>query len=200
MGPSPKAPFDIESDIAFHLLTASGNPTGQSNSNVIRPVASAIDIAQAPRGKWTIDFALMKKEVAVQYEAPFEYVKKNVLPLREGRRDDYRGMWWQYARPRPEMREALDGVSRFITTPAVSKHRIFTWMNSEWLCNQGTLIFVRSDYYFFGVLHSRLHEVWALKLGTRLETRPRYTPTTCFETFPFPPRRPRSSTRSGGAG
>jgi hypothetical protein len=30
------------------------------------------------------------------------------------------------------------------------------------------------------------HEVWALKLGTRLETRPRYTPTTCFETFPFP--------------
>jgi hypothetical protein len=25
-----------------------------------------------------------------------------------------------------------------------------------------------------------------LKLGTRLETRPRYTPTTCFETFPLP--------------
>lgn len=46
--------------------------------------------------------------------------------------------------------------------------------------------FVRSDDYFFGVLHSRLHEIWALKLGTRLETRPRYTPTTCFETFPFP--------------
>jgi hypothetical protein len=40
--------------------------------------------------------------------------------------------------------------------------------------------------YSFGVLHSRLHEVWGLKLGTRLETRPRYTPTTCFETFPFP--------------
>src|SRR5262249_28595031 len=38
----------------------------------------------------------------------------------------------------------------------------------------------------FGLLHSRLHEVWGLKLGTRLETRPRYTPTTCFETFPFP--------------
>ena len=35
-------------------------------------------------------------------------------------------------------------------------------------------------------MHSRFHEVWALNLGTRLETRPRYTPTTCFETFPFP--------------
>ena len=47
-------------------------------------------------------------------------------------------------------------------------------------------VFARADDYFFGVLHSRIHEVWALKLGTRLETRPRYTPTTCFETFPFP--------------
>ncbi len=46
--------------------------------------------------------------------------------------------------------------------------------------------FGRADDYFFGLLHSRVHEVWALKQGTRLETRPRYTPTTCFETFPFP--------------
>ena len=48
------------------------------------------------------------------------------------------------------------------------------------------IAFARSDDEFFGILHSRPHEVWALKLGTRLETRPRYTPTTCFETFPFP--------------
>jgi hypothetical protein len=48
------------------------------------------------------------------------------------------------------------------------------------------IVFGADDDYFFGILHSRVHEVWALKLGTRLETRPRYTPTTCFETFPFP--------------
>jgi len=84
------------------------------------------------------------------------------------------------------MRNALSDCSRFITTPGVAKHRIFDWHNQYVLCNQGTLVFARSDDYFFGVLHSRLHEVWALKLGTKLETRPRYTPTTCFETFPFP--------------
>ncbi|MCL8382045.1 hypothetical protein EJ105_07710 [Xanthobacter aminoxidans] len=28
--------------------------------------------------------------------------------------------------------------------------------------------------------------MWALRLGTSLEDRPRYTPTTTFETFPFP--------------
>ncbi len=42
------------------------------------------------------------------------------------------------------------------------------------------------DDYTFGVLHSRVHECWALALGTQLETRPRYTPTATFETFPFP--------------
>jgi type II restriction/modification system DNA methylase subunit YeeA len=44
----------------------------------------------------------------------------------------------------------------------------------------------RDDDYTFGVLHSRVHELWALATGTQLETRPRYTPTTCFETFPLP--------------
>ena len=50
------------------------------------------------------------------------------------------------------------------------------------------IVFARSDDdYFFGILQSRLHEVWAIQLGTRLETYGlRYTPTTCFETFPFP--------------
>src|SRR5208282_378032 len=42
------------------------------------------------------------------------------------------------------------------------------------------------DNYFFGVLQSRPHELWALAQGTQLEDRPRYTPTSTFETFPFP--------------
>jgi type II restriction/modification system DNA methylase subunit YeeA len=84
------------------------------------------------------------------------------------------------------MRVALQGKRRFIATPAVAKHRIFVWMPPEVLCNQGTLVFAREDDYFFGVLHSRAHELWALRMGTSLEDRPRYTPTTTFETFPFP--------------
>jgi hypothetical protein len=59
-------------------------------------------------------------------------------------------------------------------------------MEAPTLPDHQLFVFARDDDYFFGVLHSRFHEAWALKLGTRLETRPRYTPTTCFETFPFP--------------
>jgi hypothetical protein len=110
-----------------------------------------------------------------------------------GTRAQYAGKWWLYGRPRPEMRTALGGLSRFIATPAVSKHRIYVWVRSDVLCNQGTLVYARDDDYFFGVLQSRVHEIWARRKGTQLreaESGFRYTPTTCFETFsfPFPPR------------
>jgi hypothetical protein len=129
---------------------------------------------------------MMEEREASAYEMPFEYVRRVVLPVRQTRRGDYRGQWWQYARPRPEMRAALRGESRFITTPGVAKHRIFVWVKPEVLCNQGTLVFARDDDYFLGILHSRAHELWALRMCTHLESRPRYTPTTTFETFPFP--------------
>jgi type II restriction/modification system DNA methylase subunit YeeA len=84
------------------------------------------------------------------------------------------------------MRRLLAPLPRFLATLTVSKHRLFVWFEAPTLPDHQLIIFARADDYFFGILHSRLHEVWALKLGTRLETRPRYTPTTCFETFPLP--------------
>ncbi|MGB4805245.1 MAG: DNA methyltransferase, partial [Anaerolineae bacterium] len=185
-GPSPKAPFDIELEEAQQLLASPINVNGRPNSDVVRPVVSAIDLVQNSRHKWTIDFRMMDLDEASQYEAPFEFVRQHTLPVRASRRDDYRGQWWQYARPRPEMRIALADKARFIATPRVSKHRIFVWLSETTLANDGTIVFALDSDYMFGVLHSRLHELWALRLGTSLEDRPRYTPTTCFETFPLP--------------
>ncbi|MBN8658104.1 MAG: class I SAM-dependent DNA methyltransferase [Anaerolineae bacterium] len=187
MGPSAKGPFDIDEELAKTMLGTTGNPNGKPNSDVVKRVASAIDLVQEQRNKWTIDFALMNEEEAAGYEMPFEYVKKHVYPVRsQNRRAAYAQKWWQYAEARPGLRKALKNKSRFIATPGVSKHRIFVWIEKNILCNQGTLVIARDDDYFFGVLHSKLHEVWALKQGTSLEDRPRYTPTTTFETFPFP--------------
>jgi hypothetical protein len=189
MGPSAKAPFDIDPDLAIQMLAAPLNINGRPNSDVVKPVVSAVDLVQQSRRRWTIDFGEMNQEQAAAYEVPFEYVRSVVLPVRAGRRDDYRGQWWQYARPRPELRRASRGLNRFIATPGVAKHRIFVWQPVEVVCNQGTLVFVRDDDYFFGVLHSHVHETWARATGTQLreaESGFRYTPTTTFETFPFP--------------
>jgi len=62
------------------------------------------------------------------------------------------------------------------------------WVTPPTVPNHQLIVFAREDDYFFGVLHSRAHEVWSLRMGTWLGkgNDPRYTPTTCFETFPLP--------------
>ncbi len=189
-GPSPKAPFDIPPELAERMLLAPFNVNGRPNSDVVRPVMNARDITQKARGMYTIDFAMMGLEEASQYEMPFEHVKEHVYPKRlEKSQAPFRNRWWQYATPRPNMRQAMVGLNRYIATPRVSKHRVFVWVKPEIMCNDSTDVFARDDDYFFGVLQSRIHELWARNKGTQLreaESGFRYTPTTCFETFPFP--------------
>ena len=137
---------------------------------------------------WIIDFGDMPSEQAALYEAPFEYVNARVKPQRETSRSTI-SSWWLHERPRPEMREAVRHLSRLIVTPRVSKHRLFAWIEKETLPDSATIAIARDDDYTFGVLHSRFHELWARGMGTQLrevESGFRYTPTTCFETFPFP--------------
>ena len=186
-GPSPKAPFDISPELAAQMLSEPLNVNGRPNSDVVRPVLNARDITQRARGMYTIDFGMIGMEEASQYEMPFEHVKKHVYPKRQEKSQaTHRNRWWQYARPRPYIRDAMARLSRYIATPRVSKHRVFVWVEPGIMCNDSTDVFARDDDYTFGVLHSRFHETWALAMGTQLESRPRYTPTTCFETFPFP--------------
>jgi len=189
-GPSPKGSFDIDAEIAKRMLTISLNINGRPNSDVVRPVASAVDLVQHSRGLWTIDFSMMSLDEAALYEMPFEYVKQHVYPTRsQNRRVAYAEKWWQYAEARPGMRAALHRMLRYVATPRVSKHRIFVWLAAETLANDGTIVFARSDDYFFGVLHSKPHELWSRRTGTQLrevESGFRYTPTSTFETYPLP--------------
>lgn len=190
-GPSPKAPFDIAENVASRLLSEVGNPNGKPNSDVVRPVVNAKDLAGWPRRMWTIDFATMPMAEAAQYHEPFEYVKEHVLPIRlkSGQKSGYRKSWWQYGRPRVKMRIAIAELSRFIVTPRHSKHFVMNWLDPQILANDATIIFAREDDYCFGLLQSTIHEQWARRQGTQVreaESGFRYTPTTCFETFPFP--------------
>jgi type II restriction/modification system DNA methylase subunit YeeA len=70
----------------------------------------------------------------------------------------------------------------------VAKYRLFVWVHPRTLPDSATVAIAREDDTTFGILHSRFHEAWSLRLGTWLGVGndPRYTPTTTFETFPFP--------------
>ena len=187
MGDIKVGPFEIAGDVAEQML-AQPNPHGKPNSDVVKRWMNGRDINQRPRDMWIIDFgADMSEEDAALYEAPFEYVVSHVKPDRINNRMRRRAQrWWIHGSPAPQMREALSGLPRYIGTSMVSKHRIFAFIDGDVLPDATIIVFARDDDYFFGVLQSRPHTLWASELGTQLRDTSRYTPTTCFETFPFP--------------
>lgn len=189
-GPIKAGPFDVSEDVAQTLLAASGNPNGRPNSDVVRPWWNGADIVQRPRRMWVIDFGVdMSMTAASEYEAPFEYVLSHVRPIREQvRRPRYRDYWWLMAEPCPGMRIAIADLQRFIVTPKVARHRLFTWLTQSVLPSQSLTVIARSDDYFLGVLQSRVHECWALATCSWMGVGndPVYNATATFETYPFP--------------
>ena len=191
MGDTKGGAFDLPWDVGKRMLQAPPNPNGRPNSDVVRPWVNGLDVTRRPRGMWIIDFGVdMPQEEAALYEAPFGYVQERVLPKRlRSNRQAYRERWWIHMEPRPALRAAIAPLPRYIGTPRVAKHRLFVWLAHPTLPDSQIIVIARDDDYFFGTLHSRVHELWARRMGTQLreaESGFRYTPTTTFETFPFP--------------
>jgi type II restriction/modification system DNA methylase subunit YeeA len=182
--------FNIPELQAFRWLQLP-NPHGKPNSDVLKPWLNGGAIVKKVARSWIIDTGTdMTLEEFSLYEAPYAQVLAHVKPERDKNKRDFRRQhWWLHAETAPGMRKAIGGLRRYIATPRVSKYRIFVWVPTCVLCDDGIYVFARDDDYFFGMLHSRLHEVWARAQGTQVREREsgfRYTSTTCFETFPFP--------------
>ena len=190
MGDTKNGAFDIPGKLAREWLRLPANPNGRPNSDVLKPWTNGQDQTGRPSGKWIIDFGTSIEEAdAALYEQPYAHVAKHVKPVREkNRARNVRVFWWRHEAPRPGMWQALDGLSRYIVTPRVAKHRLFVWCDVPVCPDSAVIAIARDDDTTFGILHSRFHEVWSLRLGTWLGVGndPRYTPTTTFATFPFP--------------
>ncbi len=189
IGTQKNGPFDVPGDLARSWLKMPVNPNGKSNTEVVRPWTNGSGIVRRNEDRWVIDFgAEMSETEASLFEAPFGHVAKFVKPTRlQLRRQWHRTKWWLHGDPRPALRRSLQHLARYVATPRVSKHRVFVWAHPIICLDSAAVAIARDDDTTFGILHSR-HEAWSLRLGTWLGVGndPRYTPTTTFETFPFP--------------
>jgi type II restriction/modification system DNA methylase subunit YeeA len=188
-GVTKGAPFEVSYELAKGWLELPTNPNGRRNEDVLRRIWSGGDIAKRREVGWAIDFSGLSDREASFYEAPFSYVVEHVKPIRLlNRRALYRERWWLFAEGRPGFRREASGLSRYIATPKVSRHRVFVWFATRDLPDNLVIAIARDDDTSFGILHSRLHEAWALARGAWIGAGndPTYTPTTTFETFPFP--------------
>lgn len=186
-GITKKGSFDISGVEARSLILEAGNPNGRPNADVIFPWKNGDAIVNRDPDKWIINFGDISELEASFFSRPFSIVESRVRPERENTNAKAeRVNWWKLARRAPDMFKATSNIDQFIVTPEVSKHRIFIWMEAGNVPDKNLVVIARDDFASFGILHSRIHEVWALRLGTSLEDRPRYTSSTTFRTFPFP--------------
>jgi type II restriction/modification system DNA methylase subunit YeeA len=189
VGGQKDGPFELDRSEALALLGPHANPNGRPNSDVLRPWCNGRDLAQRSSDTWIIDFGDRSEEEAALYEAPFRLVEARVKPIRDVNRDQRRRrLWWIHGRPGSKAKAALGDQSHFLATPLTSKHRWFVFLPKVRFPDNTIVLIARSDWTTFGVLSSRLHVGWAIRVGNFLGVGndPRYTPTTTFETFPFP--------------
>ena len=190
MGDIKGGKFDIPGHVAREWLRLPANPNGRPNSEVLMPWVNGMDLTRRPAGKWIIDFGFdMSESEAALYEAPFAHIAEHVKPKRKsGRHKGRAKFWYRHVSPGPDTWQKLNCLSRYIATPTVAKHRLFIWVDARVCPDHQLIVIPREDDTTFGILHSRFHETWSLRLCTWLGkgNDPRYTPTTTFQTFPFP--------------
>lgn len=184
----PDASFLLPGSLAREMLGLPSNPNGKANSEVVRPYLIGDEITTRSLDRFIVDFAEMSETDAAYYERPFQHLAPVKLHRAAMNQPEALQYWWRHWNTRPKMRSALSKLDRYIATPRVAKHRLFVWMPVSVLPDCQIVAIARSDDTSFGILHSRFHESWTLRMCTFLGVGndPRYTPSTTFETFPFP--------------
>jgi len=144
------------------------------------------DIEQQP-SRWVISFFDWPLERAEQYPELIDIVRRLVKPERDQvKRDRNRIKWWIYAENRPGLYRTIDPLRRVLVRARVSEFHMMVLAPNGWVYSDQIVVFAYDDYYPFTLLQSNVHEAWVWKNASSLESRNRYTPTDCFETFPFP--------------
>jgi hypothetical protein len=156
--------------------------------NHIRGYRNGRDLTEKPRGFKVIDlFGLTAEEAQHRWPTLYQHLLIHVKPERDqNNRDSYRRNWWIHGEPRKDLRPALNALPRYIATVETSKHRFFVFLDQSILPDNKLIAIASDDAFVLGVLSSSLHVAWSLAVGSRLEDRPVYVKTSCFEQFPFP--------------
>jgi hypothetical protein len=144
--------------------------------------------------RWVINFHDWPIEKARQYPDCFEIIEGRVKPVRTRRNEDGEYQlryplyerWWQYADKRPELYKTIAGGERVLVRTQTSRTQVGAFVSPGWVYGHKLIIFSITSHGAAALLDSSLHYWWMISRGSTMRTDPVYTPSDCFETFPFP--------------
>lgn len=165
------------------------------NGERIFPYIGGEEVNDSPihvHSRYVINFGQLSLEEAEQWPDLIRMVRERVKPERDRLREDTgpgahgKKWWWQFQHPRQPLYAAIAGLERVLVISQVTSHVQFAFLPARMVFSHALNVFPLTTYAAFCVLQSRPHEVWARFFASSLEDRLRYTPSDCYETFPFP--------------
>lgn len=148
-------------------------------------INSTVD--QSPH-RFAIDFGELSEADARGYPGLFEIVERKVRPERETLPKGHpaRQRWWQFGHHAHELYERTAVIHRALCCSRVSTHHCLAFQKTDRLFADSLNVFPFGTFSAFTCLQGRTHELWARFFGSSMKDDLRYSPTDCFETFPFP--------------
>jgi Eco57I restriction-modification methylase/MmeI, target recognition domain/MmeI, N-terminal domain len=161
----------------------------------IRPYIGGEEILSHPRQmyhRYVILLSDVKTEDDLaEWPELAEIVRNKVKPGRDILGDNPNNIplkrrWWAFQAHRPELQERLASMERVLVTSQVNPRFAFAMMPANWIFSQKAVVFCIENLSGFATIQSRIHEYWARSFSSTSLELMSYTPSDCFETFPFP--------------
>jgi hypothetical protein len=184
--------FLLTANEAAHLVSLDPR-----NKTVIKPYAIAQDLTSRPdtgASRWILDFGAMDELEAASFTACWDIVQERVRPVRQRVNDEGEYVlrkplpqrYWQFGDKRPTLYRSIAKSERVLVGPQTSKYWFVMWVPTGWVYSHGLYVFLVGDSGA-SVLTSSFHEAWARRYSSSLKFDLRYSPTDCYQNFPFPP-------------
>ncbi|MFO1431496.1 MAG: DNA methyltransferase [Candidatus Competibacteraceae bacterium] len=161
------------------------------NAERIFPYIGGEEVNDSPthvHHRYVINFGDMTEEAARQWPDLMEIVERRVKPIRaKDNRALYRNCWWQYAEKRIALYRAIRDLPRvLVINCGATPHMAFAYLAANYVFANTLAVLAFDQKAVFTIVQSRPHEAWARFFGSSMKDDLRYTPSDCFETFPFP--------------
>ena len=160
------------------------------NKDVVSKVINGDELNSQPTQepqRSIINFKVMSELLASNYAEPFSIIEQRVKPERLKQKDKgAREIWWRFLRPRNELYTAIQSLPRCFVAVWVSKYLNFSAQQTDIVFTNSLYVFTTDRWDLYAVVQSTLHEAWARKYSGALKQDLRYSPSDCFDNFPFP--------------
>ena len=177
---------DATSIAEMHRLIAE-NP---KNTEVIFPYIGGEEVNSSPtheHNRYVINFGERSEDEARKYPNIISIIEEKVKPKRlKDNRTSYRNYWWHYAEKRVELMRSLIQYTKVLVIARHTEHCSFIFYQSSVVFAESLVVIPLDNFSAFTNVSSKIHETWARFFGSSLGSTLRYSPSDCFETFPFP--------------